>query len=92
MSATDLADRLPAPPAGWSRHVEPTADSVEYRHTVGRASLAKLTVHTTREGYRLAIKRGCRTVDEHTVTTVDAAAETATEVLDGTAAEPGGRT
>lgn len=86
MHSTDLADRLPDPPEGWSRHVEPDAGSVEYRHTVGRAALAKLTVHATREGYRLAIKRGCRTVDERTVDTAAAAADRANEVLDGTAA------
>ena len=87
MDVSDLATRLPAAPTGWERHVDATEGTVEYRRTVGAAALAKLTVHTTHDGCRLAIKRGCRTVDERTVETAAAAAEAADGVLDDAGVE-----
>jgi hypothetical protein len=70
-----LATALPGAPPQWSRHVDADAREVEYRYTVGRAARAKLTVRATADGYRLASKRGCRTVSETTVASpADAAA------------------
>lgn len=78
-----LAAGLPASPPGWTRHVDPSANEVEYRYTEGMAARAKLTVRETPAGtYLLASKRGCDTLSETTVESVEAAVETARAALD----------
>lgn len=74
MDDSPLVAALPAPPEAWTRHVDGAARAVEYRYTDGLAARAKVTVRATADGYRLARKRGCRTVSETTVDSPAAAA------------------